>query len=492
MYEIGTQLKRMTKESINWKNRYDKIIPNFSEFETVFLPIRHFNSDHPITPGLINNVPYNIADQPLNINYGGHVSLKPALIGGGYYLWHKGIGIVIDPGYGFVDSLHRYHRINVHHIHAVIITHDHLDHHADLETIINLRRGHKHDLKIFALDEINDVYQLSERERISNYGIKYYPLDIENEEEIFVYDNISILLLPTLHWQRVRNITKGKKLLTPSELLKMHFNTIGIQIILSDIKKRILISGDTLFPINHDEDNNWYAYQKNNDQSPYLKPKYASRLGWTLNDLSRSKSDIIKIIKNRCSDLIKCYKNLKKSDIVCLHIGSLEKGFTKLPDKKNKPIDIFNKRHDVDYCYQGFHLGLMGSVRLMEILNESNNSDQEMGFDCERGLVVLSEFGEELLGNRQNICTIFAEILKEMEHSKVKNVSVIPSELTLRLRLYHQNIDEKNTGLYCSYCGNIHDWQHACGEEGPGEIITFYAKGPDGNRTYHNCTYWKK
>ncbi|MGD0037353.1 MAG: hypothetical protein ABSC53_08685, partial [Bacteroidota bacterium] len=116
MYSIGTQLKRMASELAGWKERYLNEKPLFGYNETIFLPIRHFNSDHPITPGLINNIPYNIANQPLNINYGGGISLHPALIGGGYYLWHKGTGIAIDPGYGFVDSLHRYHSVNVGHI----------------------------------------------------------------------------------------------------------------------------------------------------------------------------------------------------------------------------------------------------------------------------------------------------------------------------------------------------------------------------------------
>lgn len=54
--------------------------------------------------------------------------------GGGLYLNVDGFGIVIDPGIGFVDSMHR-HGIFIEDINAVIVTHNHLDHNADVGTI---------------------------------------------------------------------------------------------------------------------------------------------------------------------------------------------------------------------------------------------------------------------------------------------------------------------------------------------------------------------
>ncbi|MGD0038338.1 MAG: hypothetical protein ABSC53_13715, partial [Bacteroidota bacterium] len=418
--------------------------------------------------------------------------------------------------------------------------------------IINLRRGSGKDLKIFATQEINDVYQLSERESILGSGIEYHPLDVKNKNKIILCQNISALLLPTLHWQRIR------KILSLNKRLESHLNAFGIQLSMDDIDRRILISGDTLFPIKHDHDiYSWFAYQIKDkikdENSPYLNPDNARQLGWKHNDLSTSKDDIISMIKEQCNNIISCYKNLEKSDIVCLHVGSLEKGFSELPNNIKEPKDIFEKRHDIAYCYPGFHLGIMGSVRLMEILIESNKKDIKKGFDCENGLIILTEFGEELLGNRQNICIALAEILKGiepsyqiseralrnlesennvngivqqlknikkvnakdkdeflkllksnidkktiskyqniiLEYTKIKEPSILPSEITLRLRLHHEN-DKEKIGMFCSYCGKVHDWQYSCGEEGPGEIITYLAKGPDGNKTYHNCTYWKK
>lgn len=57
--------------------------------------------------------------------------------GGGLYLNYAGIGIVIDPGLGFVNSMHK-QGIYINNIDVVIITHDHVDHNADAKVIASL------------------------------------------------------------------------------------------------------------------------------------------------------------------------------------------------------------------------------------------------------------------------------------------------------------------------------------------------------------------
>lgn len=64
-------------------------------------------------------------------------SFNDNCVGGGFYLNWKGTGIVIDPGIGFVTSMHK-NGIYINDIDVVIITHDHLDHNADAETIASL------------------------------------------------------------------------------------------------------------------------------------------------------------------------------------------------------------------------------------------------------------------------------------------------------------------------------------------------------------------
>ncbi len=57
-----------------------------------------------------------------------------ACTGGGIYFNLDGFGVVIDPGIGFVESMHK-QGIFIEDINAVIVTHNHLDHNADMGTV---------------------------------------------------------------------------------------------------------------------------------------------------------------------------------------------------------------------------------------------------------------------------------------------------------------------------------------------------------------------
>jgi L-ascorbate metabolism protein UlaG (beta-lactamase superfamily) len=58
-------------------------------------------------------------------------------VGGGYFLIWNGKGIAIDPGFDFVRSLHS-HGFGIGDIDAIIVTHNHIDHTNDVETIYTL------------------------------------------------------------------------------------------------------------------------------------------------------------------------------------------------------------------------------------------------------------------------------------------------------------------------------------------------------------------
>jgi tetratricopeptide (TPR) repeat protein len=58
-------------------------------------------------------------------------------LGGGYFLYWKGKGIVIDPGFDFLDNFLN-NELSAHDIDAIIITHAHVDHCNDLGSILTL------------------------------------------------------------------------------------------------------------------------------------------------------------------------------------------------------------------------------------------------------------------------------------------------------------------------------------------------------------------
>lgn len=57
--------------------------------------------------------------------------------GGGYFLYWKGKGIVIDPGYDFIQNFYE-EGFSIGDINAIIVTHTHPDHEDELNTIITL------------------------------------------------------------------------------------------------------------------------------------------------------------------------------------------------------------------------------------------------------------------------------------------------------------------------------------------------------------------
>ena len=81
--------------------------------------------------------------------------------GGGYYLTLKNShketkGIVIDPGYNFLD-IFREHRLGILDIDAIIITHDHDDHSEALEGILSLVAKYN-DYKIQGASKVIDIF----------------------------------------------------------------------------------------------------------------------------------------------------------------------------------------------------------------------------------------------------------------------------------------------------------------------------------------------
>lgn len=61
----------------------------------------------------------------------------PVSKGGGYFLAWKGVGIVIDPGFNFIEHFHQ-HGLRIKDIESIFITHAHIDHCVELDSLLTL------------------------------------------------------------------------------------------------------------------------------------------------------------------------------------------------------------------------------------------------------------------------------------------------------------------------------------------------------------------
>ncbi|KJU81377.1 Beta-lactamase-like domain protein, partial [Candidatus Magnetobacterium bavaricum] len=92
------------------------------------IPNRRWNSSTP-----------NLPSKSKPSNGSGDDKILSNRTGGGYFLILNGYGIVVDPGYNFMDTLYTMHNYSILDIDAVILTHDHPDHTADFMNILSLR-----------------------------------------------------------------------------------------------------------------------------------------------------------------------------------------------------------------------------------------------------------------------------------------------------------------------------------------------------------------
>jgi tetratricopeptide (TPR) repeat protein len=118
--EVVNELRDKYKEILDAKKAYeDKLAASLkprdkSLSDNFFLVLRRWNS---YTPTLL--------------------TITESNLGGGYFLYWKGKGIVIDPGFDFLDNFFN-NELVIYDIDAVIMTHAHVDHCSDFESLLTL------------------------------------------------------------------------------------------------------------------------------------------------------------------------------------------------------------------------------------------------------------------------------------------------------------------------------------------------------------------
>jgi L-ascorbate metabolism protein UlaG (beta-lactamase superfamily) len=284
---------------------------NYSQSPTEKVPFliaaRRWNSWTPSLPVKNQSIPTASHDHEKSIE-----SKIYRKTGGGYFLSDGEFTLVIDPGFGFLKMMYESHDLTVMDIDAIIITHDHPDHLAELHTILGLRH----------------VYR-----KKCNKKIKVYL----NPSSHFLYSRVCLYYSHLLYMKKAIKLPANKVL----NINSFQISTIGMF---------------------HDEI--WDKLE------PKLKEKIkqesgdSAALGLIVNFVFNRKKYKISIPgdtsfpknKEEWARLASFYAD---SDIACVHLGSIEEKWT--DPSINLPIEV-------QYGDRG-HLGITGVVNLLSSIS---------------------------------------------------------------------------------------------------------------------------
>lgn len=235
--------------------------------------------------------------------------------GGGYFIYHSGKGIVIDPGYNFIENFHEAGG-RIHDIDTIVITHAHNDHTTDFESLCTLLYKYNSEIKEpHLLKKVSIYLNNGAYKKFSGllnlqdhfYIDKVYTLNQGNRYTMS--NGIDLLVLPAFH----------DELISRDQSIGLLFS-----IPFSDeICRKLLFTSDTgLFPLKLEGN----GFVPNTDGKRELWQEYPVE---TLNGV----------------------------DVLVAHIGSVN---------KNEILVDVNK--GVHECLYPNHLGVIGVCRILSTI----------------------------------------------------------------------------------------------------------------------------
>lgn len=249
--------------------------------------------------------------------------------GGGYFVCHKGKGIVIDPGYNFIEHFFDA-GFKIDDIDYVFVTHAHDDHTGQLEGIFSLlyKRNRKEETKhkinlylnVGTFKKFAPVINLTDKESIIN------KLIILNEHHEYQIDE-NIWLYPT----RVQH----HEIISSNYALGLTFKFIDDKYG-NRAEKVVRFTGDT---------------------------------GWN-NDVELSNREFLQ-------------DRIERIDLLVLHLGSIKKH--ELLYDKSKSMQANN-----DYLYEN-HLGLIGAIAMIHSCKSDLSIISEFGIELDEVRIKVAE-----------------------------------------------------------------------------------------------------
>lgn len=310
--------------------------------------------------------------------------------GGGYYLRHRGEGIVIDPGYDFIDNFYRAgcRFCDIDHI---IITHAHDDHTAEFEALIMLLHQYNKE-KVGSTKRISLYLSQGAQRKFAGLIdlrdqrflriVSLCPPSPTEQQSLKISSSIELTTLPAYHDDVItRDLSVG----------------LGFVLSVDEGERRIVFTGDSgLYP-----------------------KKYGANLSQEYYDVARTRPKLNAV---ESEALHKKYpQKFHRPDLLVLHIGSIkEYEFASLDG-------LVGKEFDEGMWFYPNHLGILGSMVMLDQLSPS--------------VAIVSEFGSELKDFFIKLVDILNRALcaKQTTDGKDEEKSwVIPGDLTIAYNIAHR------------------------------------------------------
>jgi glyoxylase-like metal-dependent hydrolase (beta-lactamase superfamily II) len=397
----AAKLKQLAGQATHSKEEQDRqyfMTRTVSEDRDFLIACRHWNSTTPVIPRRFSELlPY-----PRMAGYG---------FGGGYFLVLNGVGIVVDPGYGFMQVLYNSYGYTICDIDVVFVTHDHPDHWADLANILVL----KHTASRYA-GSISHDPEFYLNHTVSKLGEFLFPPG-------YRFNTIGrSQVVPIIS-------SDGRNAATATGVRAFHCerlcpegnspHAIGLHFKVAELSKNtrglrsIAIAGDTQFP-------------------SQCKRK-AGLCEFTEQDEDQFREEYDSGEPGK----VGCPRGSRDIEVLAMHIGSVEPDLMKMPDKGALEF----VRDEVFYA--GYHLGFAGCLRMLDMVFRNDQANK---------LAILTEFGEELNGYRVDLAMALEGATKANPTGH-PNVRVLPADLGMALQLtWEEKSEQQEPLLRCSKC----------------------------------------
>lgn len=314
-------------------------------------------------------------------------------VGGGYFIWHEKIGIVIDPGYNFLENFYRAGG-SIADIDIIILTHSHDDHTIQLEQLVSL------------LIKYNDEKPDAEKKKVQFFmsvgTFQKFAGIIDLSNEVFARRFTVLNVNDTVRLTNKNGEDIGNFIALPTYHYEICSHDYGVGLLFrlfsigqsTDVKLILMTSDTGLVPLDKNAKNGAVPLTDYKDED---------------------------VIYNRYLGIL----NGQKVNLMLLHIGSIKeremtarkplldivkehvKAKQNLNNLKNEEIpeeERIQKKEELEHQRDSYYPNHLGWTGVLEVVAK-----------CNPNVAVISEWGEELKRFRCDLVRQLEEVVKHYE-----------------------------------------------------------------------------